>query len=253
MTASGLEGSVQASTFGENNGCGEYLVRDVDYHFTLNVPDLEANDDLAANAGNILEIARRFVGESSAPNLGRLRLTFVSADGQCNWAYESGAWIFGSGTLASGTACQAPTSAESRQMADSLTLLAADLACETSTVRADTVHAELQCERHAGDDLYTVNINIGSGELDHAEACFHGWKASQYNLTGEAPMTVNEGGKTYYEWDRIFQWTSEGRLFYMLERIKGGPDVSLPADTREKLYQRALQAGLIPGEGTDCG
>lgn len=252
MTASGLEGSVQASTFGENNGCGEYLVKDVDYHFTLNVQNLEANEDLATKATSVLEIARRFVDESSAPNLGHLQLTFLSGDQQCDWAYESGAWTFQSGNVANGAACQVPTSAESERMAEVLADLAVDLACETSTVKADTLHAELECERPEGQDRYIVTVNFSAGNLDYAEACFHGWRAREYNLTGDEPMTVTEGGSTYYERDRSFQWSASGTLFSLLERIKGGPDVTLPADTREKIYLRALQAGLISGEGSDC-
>ena len=252
MKASSLDGSVQASTFGENNGCGQYLVKDVDYHFTLSVQDLEANEDLAGKAASVLQIARDFVDESSAPNLGKLQLTFQSGDRGCDWAYESGAWTFQSGNVESGTACQVPTTAESRRFEEALTLLAVDLGCETSNVKADALHAELACERHEGADLYLVTINLSLENLDFVDACFHGWNASLYDLTGEAPMTVSEGGNTYYERDRNFQWSANGTLFSLLERIKGGPDVTLPPDTREKVYLRASQAGLIPGEGSDC-
>jgi hypothetical protein len=254
MTASGLQGSAEASTFGENDGCGQYHVQDVDYHFTVNVPDLTANDELASKAGSVLEIAQRFVEESTAPNLGQLQLTFVSAQGQCGWAYESGAWTFQSSSLDSSSACQVPVSPETEQMAQILNQVALDLACETSSVRADTLRAELECERPEGAvaDRYIVTINISTDQLEYAETCFHGWRASEYNLTGEDPMTVTEGTNTYYERDRSFQWASNGSLFYLLELIKGGPDVTLPEGTRETLYQRALQAGLIPGEGSDC-
>lgn len=254
MTASGLQGSVEASTFGENDGCGQYHVRNVDYRFTVNVPDLAANDELASKAGSVLEIAQRFVPESTAPSLGKLQLTFASAQGLCNWAYESGAWTFQSSSLGSADDCQVPVSRETEQMAQILNEVALDLVCETSSVRADVLRAELECERPEGAvaDRYLVTIKISTGTLDYAETCFHGWRASEYNLTGQDPMTVTEGTNTYYERDRSFQWVSNGKLFYLLERIKGGPDVTLPEGTRETLYQRALQAGLIAGEGSDC-
>ena len=254
MTASGLQGSVEASTFGENDGCGQYHVRNVDYRFKVDVADLAANDELASKAGSVLEIAQRFVPESTAPSLGKLLLTFVSAQGQCGWAYESGAWTFQSSSLDGLDFCQVPVSPETELMAQVLNDVALDLTCASSSVRADTLRAELECERAegAGPDRYLVTINISTGPLDYAETCFHGWRASEYNLTGEEPMTVTEGTNTYYERDRSFQWTSNGKLFYLLERIKGGPDVTLPEGTRETLYQRALQAGLIPGEGSDC-
>ena len=65
-------------------------------------------------------------------------------------------------------------------------------------------------------------------------------------------MTVTENGNSYFERDRSFQWTANGILFLIFERIQGGADVTLPTGTRKQVYLRALQMGLIPGEGTEC-
>src|SRR6266508_5978065 len=58
MTSSGLDGSVQASTFGENDGCGAYHAMSVDYVFTVRVEGLEASEDLAKQASSVLDIAK---------------------------------------------------------------------------------------------------------------------------------------------------------------------------------------------------
>jgi hypothetical protein len=253
MAASGLEGSVEASTFGENNGCGQFLAKDVDYVFTVRVESLEASDDLASKASSVLDIATRFVDESLAPNLGKLQLVFQAKDGQqCVWFYGTGAWSSGSPDGEGFIDCPAPISAESQQMADALTDLSVDLACETSAVTATTQQAVLECERPEGENRYIVTVAIRLNEQGYDGACFHGYKAFESSMTGDEPMTVTENGNTYFERDRSFQWTANGVLYELVERIKGGPDVTYPPDTREVVYQRAVQAGLIPGEGSDC-
>ena len=62
MTAAGIEGTVKASTYGENNGeCG-YIPMAVDYIFTVQVASLEGSADRASIASNILDIAQALCG-----------------------------------------------------------------------------------------------------------------------------------------------------------------------------------------------
>ncbi len=68
-------------------------------------------------------------------------------------------------------------------------------------------------------------------------------------MMGDTSITANECGTSDFERDRSFEWTANGILFTLFERIDGGPDVSLPPDTRKKVFARAVQAGLIHGEG----
>jgi len=252
LTASGLEGSVQASTFGENDGCGNFLAMSVDYIFTVRVESLEADTNLASIGERVFEIASRFVEASPAPNLGHLSLIFQRAGQTCAWVYDSGAWNSTAPRSADEVACPAPTSEESRRLADALTLLSVDLACETSSVTANTVKGVLECERPEGTDRYLLTVTFTINGKGYDWECFHGYKAYESSSTGDTPMTVTDGSGTYYERDRGFQWTANGILFELFERIKGGPDVTLPPDTREEIYARALQAGLIAGEGSDC-
>ena len=253
MAASGLEGSVDASTFGENNGCGQFLAKDVDYVFTVQVEDLEATEDLAGKASLVLDIATRFVDASPAPNLGKLGLTFQGKDSrQCGWFYEAGAWNAVTTSGENSVPCPAPVSAETESLAEALSALSADLACETSSVTANTEQAVLECERPEGKDRYVVTVTFRLNEQGYEGDCFHGYNAFESSMTGDEPMTVTENGETYFERDRSFQWNANGVLFELFERIKGGPDVTYPPDTREKVYLQAVQAGLIPGEGSDC-
>ena len=252
MTASGQEGTVEASTFGENNGCGEYLAQAVDYTFRVHVESLEESADLATRASIILDIAQRFVPASPAPNLGRLQLMFQAKGQQCGWFYEAGAWNAGAPTAENLVSCPVPVSDESQRLASALTGLSIDLTCETSRVTATTRQAVLECERPEGVDRYIVIVTLRLNGTGYEETCFHGYKAFESFPTGDTPMTVTENGNTYYERDRTFQWTAHGVLYELFERIKGGSDVTLPGDTHEKVYLRALQEGLIPGEGGEC-
>ncbi len=88
MTAAGIEGTVQASTYGENNGACGYIPIVVDYIFTVKVAGLEASAELAKIASHVLEIATRLVHASPAPNLGLLQLIFQAGDRQCQWGYR---------------------------------------------------------------------------------------------------------------------------------------------------------------------
>jgi hypothetical protein len=65
-------------------------------------------------------------------------------------------------------------------------------------------------------------------------------------------MTVTDSSGTYYERNRIFQWSADGVFYELFERIKGGQDVTLPSEPREQAFERAIQAGLIRREGSDC-
>ena len=252
MTASGLEGSAQASTFGENDGCGTYHAMSVDYVFTVQVQSLESGTELANTAASVLEIALRFVKESPAPNLGHLQLNFQSGEQGCRWGYDSGAWNSGPPLGANGFTCPAPISEESGRLKEALTALSVDLACETSSVTANTLQAALECERPEEDDRYIVTVTFTLNGRVYEDACFHGYKAHEFSSTGDTPMTVTDSSGTYYERDRIFQWSAEGVLYELFERIKGGQDVTLPLEPREQVFARALQAGLIRGEGNDC-
>jgi hypothetical protein len=252
LTASGLEGSVQASTFGENDGCGGYHAMSVDYMFTVQVPDLEASGDLASKAAAVLGIAQRFVDASPAPNLGKLQLTFQRGSQQCSWAYESGAWNLLSRKGVSGSACQVPVTAETEQLAKVLTGLAADLGCETSGVIADTQRAVLECERPQRDATYVAYVTIRVSGDGYEGICFHGYHAFESSMTGDNPMSVTENGQTHYERDRSFQWSANGLVIEIRERIMGGPNVKLPAEIREQVHQRLVRAGVISGEGRDC-
>lgn len=259
MRASGLEGSVEVSTFGENDGCGEFHAKDVDYAFTVRVQSLEASEDLASKASAVLDIAMRLVNTSPAPNLGKLQLTFQSENGeQCGWSYSAGAWNSGAPGAGPGpgdfTLCPAPVSEESQHLAEALNALSVDLACETPTMRTNALEAVLECERPEGNNRYvlTVTLRLNGQGYGIEGSCFHGYKAFEFSSTGDEPMTVTDGANSYFERDRTFQWTAAGILYDLFERIKGGPDVAFPPDTGEKVYQRALQEGLISGEGIDC-
>ena len=254
MRASGLEGSVQASTFGENDGCGVYHARDTDYGFTVRVPSLEATEDLASKASAILDIASRFVEAGPAHNIGRLQLTFqAEAGGQCTWSYSEGAWNAAGLGGGNSTVCPVPLSDESRRLAEALNAVSIDLACQRPAVQTNTLQAALECERPEGENRYIVSVKLRLDAQGYDGLCFHGYTAHEYIVTGDQPMTVTEGTNSYFERQRIFQWTAHGVLYDLFERIKGGPDVILPPDTAEKVYLSALQAGLIPGEGSDCG
>ncbi len=253
MTASGLDGSVQASTFGENDGCGEYHAADVDYVFTVHVQSLEASEDLSNKASIVLDIAKRFVSSSPAPNLGKLLLTFQAEDGQqCQWSYSEGAWNSGGSGEGNFTICPAPVSEESQRLTEVLNALSVDLACETSNVTTNSLQAVLECERPEENNRYIVTVTLRLNEQGDEGSCFHGYNAFEFSSTGDEPMTVTDGANSYFERDRTFQWTANGILYDLFERIKGGPDVTFPLDIHEKVYQRALQDGLIPGEGRDC-
>jgi hypothetical protein len=219
----------------------------------VRVQSLEASEDLASKASAILEIARRLVDASPAPNLGKLQLTFQVEDGQqCQWSYSEGAWNSGDSGADNFTVCPAPVSVESHRMAEVLNALSIDLGCETSAVIANALQAVLECERPEGDNRYIVTVTFRLNGQGYEGACFHGYKAFEFSSTGDEPMTVTDGTNSYFERDRTFQWTANGILYDLFERIKGGPDVIFPLDTAERVYQRALQEGLIPGEGSDC-
>lgn len=251
MAAAGLEGDAQAGTFGENDGCGGYHAMSVDYVFTVQVENLEAGDDLARKAARILDIARRFVAESPAPNLGKLQLTFQAEGGrQCGWYYASGAWN-AAGLEGEGT-CAAPVTVESRRLADALSDLSADLGCETSAVTTNARQSVLECERPEGRNRYLVSVTFGLNEQGYDGTCFHGYRAFESSTTGDEPMTVTENGTTYFERGRSFQWTANELLIGIWERVRGGLEVEFPADIREIVYRRARLAGLISGEGSDC-
>ena len=253
MRTAGFEGSVQASTFGENDGCGEYHAKDVDYVFTVRVQSLDASEELASKASAILDIATRSVAASPAPGLGRVQLIFQAEDSRgCQWFYEDDAWNSGVPGAVNFSVCPAPVSAESERLSDVLADISADLACETSTLTANALQAVLECERPEGDHRYILTVTFRLNGQGYEGSCFHGYKANEFSMTGDEPMTVIEGETSYFERDRTIQWTANGVLYGLVERIKGGPDVTLPLDTREKVYLRAVQAGLIPGEGNDC-
>lgn len=256
MTAAGIQGSVKANTFGENNGeCG-YGAQAVDYTFTVQVASLEVSADLASVASSILDIARRFVGPGSAPNLGNLQLIFQTEAQNCEWIYRDDAWNWARSSTSIGVNCPVPTSPESQRLAEMLTALSGDLVCGTSTVTGNLVQAVLECERPEGKNRFLLTVKLRLNGQGRGWTCFHGYKAFESNITGDTPMTVTEYGKedvtSYFERDRTFEWTANGIVFALSESIKGGPDVTLPPVTHEKVFARAMQAGLIPGEGNSC-
>jgi hypothetical protein len=217
MTASGLDGSVQASTFGENDGCGAYHAMSVDDVFTVRVESQEEGGQ------------------------------------QCQWSYNEGAWNSGGTGEGNFTVCPAPVSDESQRLTEVLNALSVDLACETANVTTNSLQSVLECERPEGNNRYIVTVTLRLNEQGYEGECFHGYKAFESSMTGDEPMTVTEGTNTYFERDRSFQWTANGVLYELFERVKGGgPDVNYPPDIRDKIYQRALQDGLIPDEGNEC-
>jgi hypothetical protein len=110
LAAAGLTGTVEASTFGETDGCGAYHAMSVDYVFAVQVESLDASDELEGVGAQILEIARRFVEAGPAPNLGHLVLTF-EADGQrCRWSYDAGAWSASTSPGSTWVTCPVPIS-----------------------------------------------------------------------------------------------------------------------------------------------
>jgi len=253
MAAAALEGSVKASTFGENDGCGGYHPKDVDYIFTVQVENLDAGEDLAGKGADILEIALRFVDESPAPNLGKLELIFQEANTRkCVWTYRDGAWNAIVPGYDEFILCPAPVSDAAGRLADALVDLSLDLACETSTITTNVWQSVLVCERPEEDDRFIVTTTFRLNAEGYAGTCFHGYNAFENSITGDDPMIVTDGDTTYFERDRTFQWTANYILFDLFEQIKGGPEVAFPEGIHELVYQRALQAGLIPGEGNDC-
>jgi hypothetical protein len=256
MAAARIEGTVQASTFGENNGACGYGPMAVDYIFTVQVAGLEPSAELANVAARILEIATRLVHASPAPYLGHLQLIFQAGDQQCQWGYGDGAWNSVPSYTSNAVTCPVPTSPESQRLADTLTALSGDLACGTSTVTGNPLQAVLECERHEGHNRLLITVKFRLNGQGSERICFHGYQAFESSMTGDTPMTVIEHGvghvTSYFERDRTFEWTANGILFALSERIEGGPDVTLPPDTREKVFARVVQAGLIPGEGNSC-
>jgi hypothetical protein len=252
LVAAGLNGSVKASTFGENDGCGGYGAMEVDYEFTIQMKRLDVGSDLANTAASVLDIAKRFVDASPAPNLGNLSLVFQANDKRCTWVFRDGAWNGIDPHDPNEVACPVPTSDESQKLVDMLNVLSGDLACVISDVKANDLEAVLTCERPEGNNRYSVTVKLRLNGEGYNLTCFHGYPATETNVTGDAPMTVSENGNQYYERDRLFQWTAQGILYEITERVKGGLDVTLPPDAREKVFARALQAGLISGEGNIC-
>jgi hypothetical protein len=252
MQAGGLDGSVQAGTFGENNGNCGYGAMAVDYVFTVRVQDLETAAGLAEIGVQVQQIALRFVDESPAPNLGNLSLVFRSGDRQCNWTWGEGAWNADEPSDPGEVLCPVPVSPESQRLADALNALSEDLTCETSTIETNNRQSVLECERPEGQNHYLVTVTMQLNGQGYDETCFHGYQAFGSSVTGDTPMTVTDSSGSYFERDRSFEWTADGIFYELFERIKGGQDVTYPGDTREKVYQRAVQAGLIPGEGNDC-
>ncbi len=242
MKNAGLDGTVKASTFGEDNSCDGYDAMEIDYTFTVNTPDLGAGDELARIGNSIVTITQNCADPCPAPNVGILNLIFQSPDQSCKWDYDGDAWNALTANEAGSITCPAPISPESRRLMAVLGDLSKDLACETSSITANTNQASLYCTRGTvGKDFYevTVMIQLHGHGLDLG--CFHGYKS----LTNDTVNMDNER-------DRSTVWTANGLVFTLMEKITGGPDLAFPQDTNEKLFARAVQAGLVPGEGQDC-
>ncbi len=92
ITSAGLDGAALVSTNGDNDGCGNYHVRAIDFDFTLNVTSFDSSV-LSASAAKALEIADSFAQKpETAPNLGNVHVTFQSDGLKCTWGYTEGTW-----------------------------------------------------------------------------------------------------------------------------------------------------------------
>jgi hypothetical protein len=253
MRSAGVEGSVRAGTFGETDSCGNYYgAHEVDYGFTVQVGEFDTREDIARKVAIVQEIARRFLDKAPAHQLGNFGVTFKSGELQCTWRFEDEAWEFFSVTTANGAGCRLPTNDQTRPLAAALTVLSVDLACETFTMTADMLSINLECERPEGPNRYKVHVTFALDGGGSEGACFHGWPAHEKNLNGTEPLPVMEDGKTFYEQEHSFEWTTNSLMTFIYERIQGEQHATFPSDTREKVYIRALKEGLIPGTGMYC-
>ena len=92
MRGAGIEGSVEAGTFGETNPCGTYGARDLSYGFTVQVENLQDGYVLNSTARGILGIAQASVKISPANSLDRVQLIFQVGGQRCAWSYQNGLW-----------------------------------------------------------------------------------------------------------------------------------------------------------------
>ena len=256
MRTAGVEGSVGASTLGETDTCGNhYGAEGVDYHFTVQVGELDTREDIVRKLAIVREISWRFVDQSPAHSVGRLGVTFMSGELGCTWRFEDELWEFFSVIGANGAGCRLPANDRTRPLAAALTALSTDLACESFTMTADMLSVSLfECERSEGANRYTVNVTFAYDRQETGgSTCFHGWPAHERYLSGTEPVKLTEGTTTFYEQGRSFEWTTRNDLTtFISERIRGGAEATFPLDTGEKVYLRALQEGAIPGAGPGC-
>ena len=253
MQAQGLTGSLNAGTYGEQNGNCGYGAMSVDYSFSIEMSDLEQGSDLAENASKILVIARQFVIASPAPNLGNLSLVFQADNKRCSWVYRDGAWNANQPSDADEVLCPVPASAESQALEDALGLLSIDLSCGTSSITTNDIQSVLVCERPEGQNRYKLTATLRlNNPLGYANTCFHGYDAFESSSTGDTPMTVSDSSGTYYERDRTFGWNIDSLSIDLFEQIMGDQNVAYPAGVNEQVFRTLIQAGLIPGEGTQC-
>jgi hypothetical protein len=253
MRTAGVEGSVHIGTFGETDSCGNYYgAQDVDYGFTVQVGEFDTRSDIASKLATVQEIARRFVDQSPADSLGNVGVTFMSGELGCTWRFEDEPWEFFSVTGANGGSCLLPTNDLTRPLAAALATLSVDLACESFTMTADMVSVSLDCQRPEGANHYGIGVTFNLDSGGSEGTCFHGWPARESDLSSAEPVTLIEHGKTLYEQKRSFAWTTNNLMTIVYERIQGERQATFPADTREKVYLRALREGVIRGAGTGC-
>jgi len=108
MKSAGIEGTVQAGTYGEDNGDCGYAAMSVDYTFTVQTASLDKSAELAHIGASILEIARHCADPCPAPNLGNLHLIFQAQGQECHWGYGEGQWHALPGNAPNDITCPVP-------------------------------------------------------------------------------------------------------------------------------------------------
>jgi hypothetical protein len=250
MQSAGVEGSVRAGTFGETDTCGmDYGAIEIDIGFTIQVGAADTPQDVASKVLKVQEIAMGFRKEASL-SMGNFGVTFKSRDLQCIWRYEQNASEFFPVNNLDRLSCGQASRGQGQSLDGLLTALSTDLRCETFHMEAGMSSVRLECERSQGTGRYRVEVTFALGNETSANTCFHGWPALQKNPTGAQPVTPAAEDDSFRE--QSFGWTADGLTTIIAERIQGGEDIPFPSDTYEKVYVRAVNAGLMRGAGTSC-
>lgn len=94
MVTAQISGTVNVSTFGENDACGRYHAMSTDFAFTVPVPDPVAETSVAPLAETLLQLAQTANQSENrpAPNLGNIEIAFENASQRCYWRRSGNEW-----------------------------------------------------------------------------------------------------------------------------------------------------------------